>query len=190
MGLAQIQAAQARLYTNAADRAAFYDKPQSFKIPWGLDDGDIDRLLAIPRSQIEAFAVSLIAKRRGEVAKMLPLTRKALGGHFADIFRQYAERFTPAGIHRHRDDALAFARSLHSRCGHADIPLWVRDIARYEAARIAAVHSRRPQLLLIHSDIRKFVFSSETACSDLPRSITLLLIWPIKGSIRVLVCCI
>lgn len=167
MGLTEIQAAQARLYTSANDRRAFYSDPRRTGAEWGLAPPDIDSLLQIPRPQIEAFARSLIAKRRGEVEKILPMTCSALGPALAPLFHQHAERYCPAGVHRHADDAAAFARftaaqppedphAIPRETGEAShtIPPWTADAVRFEFARLCVIQSGKPQILLLRHDLR------------------------------------
>jgi hypothetical protein len=175
MGLAEHQAALARLYTNAPARREFYADPDLAGRRWGLDAAEIAQLSAI-RPQIEAFAGSLIAKRRNEVAKILPATCRSLGDRFAGLFREHAEAFIPAGIHRHDGDALAFARFLCVPGRTPGLPAAMRDIARWEAALVQVRQSGRPLLRLFRYDIRPALMEAggSEACR---RSLTIAVVW-------------
>jgi hypothetical protein len=184
MGLTEIQAAQARLYTSENDRRAFYSDPGRTGAIWGLAPPDIDSLLRIPRPQIEAFARSLIAKRRGEVEKILPMTCFALGPALAPLFRRHAERYCPVGVHRHVDDASAFARftAAQSSDGSHTLPPWTADAARFELARLRVIQSGKPQILLLRHDLRPLL----TPVSEWDRNgigrVPCLVIFRLRGS--------
>ena len=107
------------------------------------DPAELDRFLAVDAgtgshagfegldpSALARFASSLLAKRRGEVAKILPRTVKALGrARFLELFREHAAAAPTEGTKRHRDDAIAFADSLRP----AGVSRWISDLARLEA---------------------------------------------------------
>ncbi len=107
------------------------------------DPAELDRFLAVESgtgshagfegldpSAVSRFAASLLSKRRGEVAKLLPRTAKALGRpRFLDLFREHAAQAPTEGTKRHRDDAIAFAEFLTS----AGVSRWISDLARLEA---------------------------------------------------------
>jgi hypothetical protein len=154
MGLTEIQAAQARLYTRASDRNAFYADPAGTGQRWGLTQPETEILIRTPRAQVEAFARSLIAKRRGEIAKILPLTCAALGPSLIPLFRQHAEQYIPTEVHRHDGDAAAFARFVAAGpLPEGSFP-WASDAARFELARLSMSRTGRPRFLLLRYDLR------------------------------------
>ena len=146
MGLAEAQRLLARLWTDAPLRARFADDPSGVAAEFGLSPEEARGLEALSLGELDDFAGSLVRKRRGEVETLLPLTCKALGpGRFAELFRAHARDYVPAGIGKHRDDAVAFASSLGARV--ADPP-WLGDLARLEAASILAYGPARRGLVL------------------------------------------
>jgi hypothetical protein len=83
--------------------------------------------------QITLFTESLFQKRFHEVAKLLPLTRQALGGKFAEEFRQFHSTFNPKTSKRHVEDSIAFCGYVaknHSTKPH------IRSVASCEAAKL------------------------------------------------------
>ncbi len=86
MGLAAVQTALARLYTDAAWRDRFLAEPALAGPEAGLDAAETARLAALPPTQVELVATSLRRKRLGEVARLLPLTHRALKPRFAALF--------------------------------------------------------------------------------------------------------
>ncbi len=134
MGLAESQRLLARLATDAALRARFAADPATVAAESGMDPAGSATLAALPIGPLDDFAGSLINKRRGEVGSLLPMTVRALGlGRFAALFRRHALGTVPAGIKKHRDDAVAFAASLAA--GSVDPP-WIVDLARLESAAL------------------------------------------------------
>lgn len=133
MGLGESQRLLARLSTDADLRSRFADDPAGVAAGFGLSPTEA---LALPFGQVEEFARSLVSKRRGEVESLLPLTCRALGSaKFADLFFRHARGYVPAGIKKHRDDAVAFAKFL---AGSEVALAWVIDLARFEAAALLA----------------------------------------------------
>ncbi len=143
MGLAESQRLLARLSTDADLRSRFAGDPAGVAADFGLSPAEA---LALPFGQVEEFARSLVSKRWGEVELLLPLACRALGpARFADLFARHARGYVPAGIKKHRDDAVAFAGFL---AGSEVAPAWVGDLARFEAAA-----------LLAHEPARRFVLA-------------------------------
>lgn len=134
MGLAQVQAALARLYTDPAWRERFQTAPAPTAAALGLDAAEARQLAALPAAQVELVARSLVRKRLGEVAKLLPLSRQAFGPRFAALFWQHAAAYQPRGLRRHARDAVAFAAFL-ARAAPTELLVspWAADLARYEA---------------------------------------------------------
>jgi len=186
MGLAEQQAALAKLYTDGTARKAFYKNAQEAGSSWGLSDADIREIVLVPREQIEGFARSLVAKRRGEVEKFLPMTHRFLGPDFNSLFHRHAETYLPAGAQRHRADALAFASSIASGSGCAE---HIRDIVRFEQSLLIARSMRRPQLRLFRYDVRMAdkMEAAGNAAVSLDRALVCLLIWPMRwGQVHII----
>jgi hypothetical protein len=138
MGLAQVQAALARLYTDAAWRADFLADPEGAGAGLGLDAAEVRQLAQLGPGQVQLVAGSLRRKRLNEVVKLLPLSHRALGPRFAALFWQHADAYLPRGTKRHRDDALAFAAFV-ARAARVEglEPPWAADLMRYEAGWLA-----------------------------------------------------
>ena len=160
----------ARLYTNATDRQAFYNDPAQVGRAWSLETNEIQRILPVDRCEIERFARSLAAKRRGQVQKILPRTCGALGEALPSLFWIYAASFVPSGIDKHDIDAAAFARFIlkyiRGAAGaggtHGDdqdspslVPVsaeftaQTRDLVRWELATLEVRITRKPRLLYL-----------------------------------------
>ncbi len=132
MGLAESQKFLARLSTDPALRARFASDPVAVATEFGLSFDERRSFEELTPGPITGFAGSLIGKRRGEVESLLPLTVRALGpDRFARLFRQHAANFVPAGIKKHRDDAVTFARWLAREV--AD-PAWLAERVVAEAS--------------------------------------------------------
>lgn len=112
MGLAEVQALMAQLYTDAPLRERFFDDPTAVGLEFDLSGDEIRHLEHLSERQVGRFADALRGKRLHGVAKLLPLTREALGDRLHDLFQRYAGTYAPRGIRKHRDDALAFATDV------------------------------------------------------------------------------
>lgn len=134
MGLAQVQEAMARLYTDAALRERFFADPHAGGEALGLSSGDTQQLAQLSRSQVTSFARSLRNKRLLDVVKQLPRTGSLLGERFVELFQRYTGTATPVGTRRQRVDALGFAGLIEQLALTEEIPLEVADAARIEAA--------------------------------------------------------
>jgi hypothetical protein len=127
MGLAEVQAALARLFTDEPLRARFFADPMSVGHEFGLDDREARDLAGLSREHVSQFAATLRRKRIDDARKVLPLTARALGDAFADCLLAAIDG--PGSPSRHRDDA----RALVDRLARSDIdPPWAADLARYE----------------------------------------------------------
>jgi len=144
MELILTQKILARLYTDAALREQFLADPRSVQEEFGLTGAELHSLTRLPQAQLEYFAASLVRKRAREVSKLLPVTARAMGGAFEPAFHSFAERFRPAGIKKHCDDAVTFAVFLRKWAREGALaPRWLGDLASYEAANLEATHSTR-----------------------------------------------
>lgn len=128
MALADVQAALARLFTDADLRARFFDNPLGVGQTLGLDEGDALCLARLVQVDVDRFAATLKRKRVDDARKFLPLTAQALGDSFAPLL--VAAISGPPSDGRHCDDARALvARLTRSEEG----PPWAGDLARYES---------------------------------------------------------
>ena len=141
MGLAALQTALARLYTDDAWRAEFFQDPERAGALAGLTPQETRQLAALPAADVDFFALTLRGKRLQEVCKLLPLTRRAYGPAFDEGFRAFTPTFQPDGPRKHLDDALAFAAYLSQKQSAA--PAWAADARAYETARLTALRPAR-----------------------------------------------
>ena len=137
MGLAEVQTALARLYTDAAWRAEFFDDPLRAGRAVGLTTDEAAQLAQMPVNDVNFFAHTLYSKRLHEVQKLLPLSRRAFGPCFDDNFRAYSETYQPDGTKKHCNDAVLFAEYLNKN-PLAGAPVYAQDVLRYEATRLLA----------------------------------------------------
>jgi hypothetical protein len=116
VGLAELEEALARLYTDDGLRARFFADPRSVGAELRLEESEAERLAATDRERIELFAETLRLKRFGEVRGLLPRSLAALGeDELRARFLNFAREFVPEGVYKHHADALAFAGSLVDR---------------------------------------------------------------------------
>jgi hypothetical protein len=130
MGLAEVQSALARLFTDADLRARFFADPPSVGRTLGLDEAESSGLAGLSPRHVAQFAATLRQKRIDDARKVLPLTSLALGVTFASRLLEAIDGPLPPG--RHRDDARVLADHL-SRSSAIDRP-WAADLACYELA--------------------------------------------------------
>jgi|GEM_PF-492216 len=144
MGLAEVQRTLARLYTDVELRERFFRDPLPTGRELGLSAEEAGRLARLPAGEVGRFADSLAGKRLLGVAKLLRLTRRALGAEFDARFRDFASAHAHAGAPQHFEDAARFAAHLDEALRRDDsAPAWLRDLLRFERARTVAVSSRR-----------------------------------------------
>lgn len=143
MGLATNQEWLARLFTDARLREAMLAHPEGLGRALDLE---ADETVHLAR-ELDLFSKCLIHKRRGEVEKLLGLSRQAIGSQeFGALFMRFARQFVAYGVKKHRTDAIAFAEFLR-RSGSVTFP-WIHDLIAYEAAMLAA--SDRDRRLIIN----------------------------------------
>jgi hypothetical protein len=136
VGLAELEGALARLYTDDALRERFFADPESVGPTLGLDGDESARLASSDRARIDLFADTLRTKRHGEVSRLLPRTVVAAGEDtFRDLFFEFARTFVPGGVHKHNADAMAFASRLTKRLDGAS-----RDAAALDRAALGLFH--------------------------------------------------
>ena len=138
MALTEIQAALAKLYTDAALRARWLADPPALAAELSLATEESQQL-AGQADQLRAFAASLQQKRLQDVAKLLPRSYAAWGQQFGEVFRRHAAQYLPQGQHKQRADALAFSAFVERlRPDDVGVSPWLIDVLRYEAACLQA----------------------------------------------------
>ena len=108
MHLEKTQHLLALICTDAVSRELFFNDPDRFFREHKADNPVKDFLTLLKRGQVEFFAKSLLAKRYHAVVPLLPGTKRRTGNLFREWFAEYAGTFTPSGIHKHQEDAVAF----------------------------------------------------------------------------------
>lgn len=132
MGLAELQNALARLYTDSELRTRFLENSANVCSELGLKKEEAEQLSKISHNELSFFSDSLIWKRFGEVEKLLPLTKKALGENFRLEFQSFASAYNTTEIKKHLDDAINFCRYLEKKIETK----WMVDVIRFERARL------------------------------------------------------
>lgn len=168
MGLAETQRLLAHLYTDARVREQFFTQPAALAAQLSLSPAALPQAGTLPRDEITRFAKSLQAKRLADTAKLLPLTRRALGRQFPLRFRAWTETAPLLSPRRHSDDALRFSDHLLHPAGSAPpapLPNWIADLIRYESA---ALRAARPDRRLIMLRLR-FTLADFQRCARSPR---------------------
>lgn len=132
MALKQQQDLLARLYTDVDFQLRFLAFPLSFNEEFGLEAAEAESLARVASSEVRWFSESLVRKRLREVAKLLPLTKRAMGTEFDWRFLEFSAKFKPTSIKKHLEDALAFADSVLSNPNDAV----AKSIVRFETARL------------------------------------------------------
>ncbi|MBM3562195.1 MAG: hypothetical protein FJX48_03350 [Alphaproteobacteria bacterium] len=162
MALAETQALLARLYTDDSLRREFFESPVAVATRLGLSMHDTQRLAAIDRREMEAFAQSLIGKRALYARKALPLTSRALGDRFDALLREAIRGRAQDG--KSCADAAALVALLQERFAGRQIePLWIVDLARFE---LAFIDSGRPRAAFV---LRSFHFDVASIAASLAR---------------------
>jgi len=139
MPLAEVQVALARLFTDAAARDQLRKDPGAAATAWNLSSEELQLLERIEPRQVEFFARSLRVKRFNEVIRLLPRTHQALGKEYAELFHCFALTGVPSGLHKHRQDAIDFARYLEQVALPARTDRqWLVDLVRYERGWLTA----------------------------------------------------
>ena len=91
---------------------------------------------------VNLFASSLKRKRLSEVRELLLLTQRVLGKEFSKLFWRYAETYSPRGIKKHWEDAIAFCSFIEKVAQVEGInPPWVWELVRYEKACLQAAET-------------------------------------------------
>jgi hypothetical protein len=130
MGLLEQQNFLARIFTDESLRLSFWENPSQLAAEHGLNETDLTQLKEIIPSDLNFFAKSLFHKRLHEVERLLPLTKKALGRDFVDLFREFTQKFQSDQIRKHLADAIEFCRFLQTQT------ISIKDTARFEKSKL------------------------------------------------------
>ena len=169
MGLAEVQAALARLSVDPVFRDRFFADPTAVGGELGLDFDECRNLVLIPRIQVEQFAESLRRKRRDQVRRTIPLAARAIGRRFVEFFEQYAIDSPPRGAKADLDDAIGFVAAM-GRFNDRIEPRWAFDLARYELAwRQAARRGRAPLVRMFRFPVARLA-TGQAPDSVVPRA--------------------
>ncbi len=137
MSIAETQALLARLFTDDELRREFFELPVAVAARFGLSAEEAQRLAALDRREMDAFARSLIGKRALYVRRALPLTACVLGDQFDALVREAIGRRADDG--KRRSDAAALVAQLERRLAQRELaPVWIVDLARFELAFVEA----------------------------------------------------
>ena len=125
MELALQQKLVAQLASDRAFRETFFADPARVAASEGLTG---EALSQSHCEQLRQFARVLQHRRLAQVGELLPLTHKALGTRFADLFHNYA--ITPPSGTRPCEDALGFVRHLKQHAATEGLePAWSLSLA-------------------------------------------------------------
>jgi hypothetical protein len=140
MGLAEVQHALARLYTEADARSGLREDREAFAQRFQLSAAEADSLAENVLEEAESFARSLARKRFDEAMRAATLLREILGERLGELFAGYAA-VTPLGASRNPAlDTLGFIRWLLKRSLFC---LSDFDGLRHEEARLEMLHCQR-----------------------------------------------
>jgi hypothetical protein len=137
MAVAEIQKALARLFTDKAAREAFLADPQSAAAILGLEEADAALMSTVAPKELRRFSASLASKRVLDARKWTPLVAEALGPRFGPLFAALPDSRDPV----RQTEAFAAYLATLARPGKIE-PVWIGDLARYEAACVAAGRPR------------------------------------------------
>jgi len=150
MELIRQQKLVVQLCTDHALLEEFLAAPAQVTTREGLTVG-AESLAKLNPGQLRQFARLLRMRRLEEAGTALPLTRRALGHRFAELFTAYALQNPPPGK-RLGQDAIAFVNYLQQSNPTKPLnPVWLMSLASYEAARVEVEWLGQRKLL-----VRKF----------------------------------
>jgi hypothetical protein len=138
MSLLAIQSLLARLYTDSAFRARFFDNPDRTCREMALTEAEWRHVAALDRGQVERFAQSLRQKRLGLVRELLPGAARVLGERFGALFFQYCDR-QPSALDR-IEEAMAFTEHLSGTTTGPEFPDYLEDLLACERLRLAVLY--------------------------------------------------
>lgn len=140
MSLLEQQKFLASLYTNPSLRNRFILTPEITGREFGLNDNEINDLVAIAWDEIQFFSESLVWKRLREAEKMLPMTSRALEDGFEKAFFEFAPSYLPKNIKKHYEDAVEFCKFVENARGLSGC---ARNAAVFERTRLIFMNERR-----------------------------------------------
>ena len=141
MDLIQSQQLLAQLFTDAEFRERLIENPTSVSKRYQMDSADVRWLQQFAGGEGKQFAWTLIRKRLGVVATLLPQTQRVMGKRFGKSFHEFAADRDTYGINRHLTDAVDFARWLMD--GQlAEMPNWLPILIRYELTWLEAQNAQ------------------------------------------------
>lgn len=143
-----------RLYTDTRFRKEFLFDKHRFYQKYEISDDIIHFLEDTPIQELAFFADTLLHKRMNKVRAFLPLTFKLLGKDTQMLFFKFCDYYTPAGIHRHQDDASEFVHYLlrHRLLAiHLKLNIYVRSILLYEQHQVMDENGRELPRLKFYS---------------------------------------
>ena len=159
MGLAEIQTALARLYTDTAARSELLTDRRVFAARFGLSKEETETLANTVGIEMERFAASLLRKRFNGATRSVPLARRMFGQKLFSAFERYAAETGSAATRNPALDGLVFDRWLLT---NTLVPLTAaeKDVLRYEIAWLMMQHSSRRFLIRLlplpgHSPVRR-----------------------------------
>jgi hypothetical protein len=148
VALADLQRLLAHVYTDDALRREFFAAPEVVAKRFGLSDDELSQVQPLSAGQVEYFAGAVRRKRLRAVARLLPLSHRALGPRFAALFADYASGSAPGRRPRQRQDAVAFAAYVERIARTEPLePAWAAEQMRYEAAWVAMAEPGRRVLV-------------------------------------------
>jgi hypothetical protein len=122
-----------RLYTDAKFRSEFTaDKAVFCKKNNLTSEEEIHFIDSLSADQITFFAEGLKSKRLHEVRNLIPITSRLLEKRMKDQFGIYAADKTPAGIHKHHDDAIQFGNFLFQ----TESDPFLKSVLKFELKRL------------------------------------------------------
>jgi hypothetical protein len=154
MGLAQYQAVLARIYTDEEFQQSLSNNNSQDLHSLDLTDNEKQNILALLTmgQRLGEFASSLVAKRRNEVGKQLPVTKDILTRRklWRDEFKNFAAKNNFSGPRKHQLDAIAFAR-YSANLEEIKKLKWLPQMINYEADCIEAWINPRKLVVKIYT---------------------------------------
>jgi hypothetical protein len=165
MGMIEVQAALARLYTDIGLARRFVDDPGGVASDLSLCGDDAAYLVAICPDDLLFFVRSLLAKRFTAIRDILPVTEGALSDRFAPLFEQFAATVAIGGEpNKHAWDALRFASFLLTRKELTD-DAGLSDRIRQEQEKLEFDLSRRLIMMRIRRLERRHALATDATIS-------------------------
>lgn len=143
MGLAQQQAALARLCTDAKARMELQSDPATFAQRHSLEEAEASDLAKSVLRDTESFALSLLRKRHNEATRALSEVQSVIHRAGFSEFAEYA-RDNPIAVCRNPAlDGCSYLSWLHQRSTTLNLSRRERDYLNYTRARITMEQTQR-----------------------------------------------